>query len=163
MNKLEKYIRDNKSLFDEEPAPGHFERLQRKMNRKSKRTVTISWSVSVAAAVAIVFLIGIIRQNPGEKAGMPATCENAVDMKLCYLEKMNDVAGRIELLTKDFDPWDKQQIMMDVQNIIDMAGNDLENEIPKELLGNRAKEILSDYYRQNLESLGMIVNELTSL
>ena len=30
MNRLEEYIRHNKSLFDEEPSAGHFERLQRK-------------------------------------------------------------------------------------------------------------------------------------
>ena len=160
MNKLENYIRDNKSLFDEEPASGHFERLQQKMNRKSGRTAALRWSISIAASVAIVFLAGIIWQHTGKKYDLLATCENAIDMKLCYLEEMNVVAGQIEALTEDFDPWDRQQVMTDVQNIIDIADIGFENEIPEELPKNQAKAILSEYYRQNLESLEMIAEEL---
>ena len=163
MNKIEEYIRDNKNLFDEEPASGHLERMRRKMNHKPKRIAVFSLSISIAASVAIVFLAGIILQNTKRKDNMTATCENAVDMKLYYLEKMNDVANRIEVLTKDFDSLDQQQVMADVQNIIDMADSDFESELPEELPENQVKEILSDYYRQNLESLEMIESELTSL
>ena len=160
MNNLEKYINNNKNLFDEEPASGHFERLQRKMNRKSKRIITLNWSISIAASIAIVFLVGAIWQQTGKKDEMTIICENAIDMKHCYLEKMNAVASRIEILTKNFDPWEQQQIMTDVQNIIDMADSNFESEIPEELPEKQAKAILSDYYRQNLESLKMIEKEL---
>ena len=160
MNRLEKYIRDHKSMFDEEPAPGHFERLQQKMNRKSKRIVALNWSISIAASIAIVFLAGIIWQNTGKKDDSMAMCENAVDMKLCYLDRMNTVAGQIEVLSKSLDPWTQQQVMTDVQNIIDTVDSDFESEIPEELPDNKAKLILSDYYLQNLKSLEMIEEEL---
>jgi len=161
MNHLEQYIRDNKKLFDEEPAPGHFERLQQKMNRKSRRTVAMRWSISVAASVAIIFSIGIIRQNIGSREVLTTGCENTDNMKLCYIDKMNAVAGLIEELTQDFDQWDRQQVMIDVQNIIDTVESDFESELPEELSDHETKSILSDYYRQNLESLEMIVTELT--
>ena len=160
MNKLEKYVHDNKNLFDEEPTSGHFERLQQKMNRKSGQIVALQWGFSIAATIAIVFLTGIILQHSGNKDCTMASCENAADMKLCYLEKMNDIAGKIELLTKDFDPWYRQEVMTDVQSIIDIADIGLENEIPEELPENQAKVILSNYYRQNLESLQMIKEEI---
>ena len=160
MNRLEKYIRDNKSHFDEEPPVGHFERMQQKMNRKNGRIILLQWGISVAASVAIVVLAGIMWQHTVKKYDMFATCENATDMKLCYLEEMNVVAGQIEALTEDFDPWDRQQMMTDVQNIIDTIDIGFENEIPEELSKNQAKAILSDYYRQNLESLEMIAEEL---
>ena len=160
MNKLEKYIRDNKSLFEEEPASGHFERLQQKINRKSNRIVALKWSISIAASIAIVFLAGAIWQQTGKKNDMMIVCENSIDMKHCYLEKMNVVASRIEILTKDLDPWEQQQIMTDVQNIIYMADSNFESEIPEELPEKQARAILSDYYRQNLESLKMIEKEL---
>jgi len=160
MNKLEKYIHDNKNLFDEEPTSGHFERLQQKMNRKSGQIVALRWGFSIAASIAIVFLTGVILQQTGKKDKMTASCENSADMKLCYLEKMNDIAGKIELLTKDFDPWYRQEVMTDVQNIIDITDIGLENEIPEELPENQAKKILSNYYRQNLESLEMIREEI---
>jgi hypothetical protein len=160
MNRLEQFVRNHKSRFDEEPAAGHFERLQQKMNRKSKRIAALRWSVSIAASVAIIFLTGIVWQYSEKQDNRTALCENAVDMKVCYLDRMNTVALQIEMLTKDFSPWDQQQVMNEVQNAIDAAGSGFENEIPEELPENEAKLILSDYYRQNLESLEMIAEEL---
>ncbi|MDR1171655.1 MAG: hypothetical protein LBL24_04290 [Bacteroidales bacterium] len=156
MNRLEQYIRDNKSRFDEEPAAGHFERWQQKTDRKPGRIVALRWSVSIAASIAILLSAGIIRQYAGKQAHMMAMCENAHDMKVCYLNRMNVVADRIEELTRDLDQWDQQQVMTDVHNIIDAAGSGFENEIPEELPDEKTRSILSDYYRQNLESLEMI-------
>jgi len=160
MNNLEKYIRNNKSLFDGEPASGHFERLQQKMNRKSGRIIALRWGISIAASIAIVFLISSILHKTEEKVDKMAACETAIDMKLCYFEKMNDVAERIEMLSKDYDPWDRQQLMTDVHNIIEIAYSGFEIEIPEELSEYQARLILSDYYRQNLEGLEMIASEL---
>ena len=158
MNSLEKYIRDHKNLFDEEPETGHFERLQQKMNRKSGQVITLRWTVSVAASIAILLLAGIVWQYSGKQTNL-LLCENASDLKVCYLDRMNDVANRIETLISDFDPWDRQDVMNDVQNIIEVAGN-FEREIPEELPEDKTKAILSDFYRQNLESLEMIVESI---
>ena len=160
MNRLEKYITDSKSQFEEEPPAGHFERMQQKMNRKSKRFTMLIWSISIAASITIVFLAGLMRQYSGKQTEYLAVCENAIDMKDCYMTKMNTLAFQIEILTKNLDQWDQQQVMTDVQNIIDIAENGLEGEIPEELPANEAKLILSNYYRQNLESLEMIAEEL---
>jgi len=160
MNRLEQYIRENKSGFDEEPATGHYERLQKKMNRKSGRIAALSWSISIAASIAIVLAAGIIRQQTKKQGDGIIACENTIDMKSCYMNKMNAVAGQIGLLSKDLDPWDRQQVMADVQNIIDVAGSGFENEIPEELPEHETRLILSDYYRQNLESLELIANRL---
>ncbi len=162
MSRLEQYIRDNKNQFDEEPIAGHFERLQQKMDRTSGRIVALRWSISIAASVAILLSAGIIWQYAGKQDDMMAMCENTNDMKVCYLNKMNAVADQIEELTREFDQWDQQQVMTDVQNIIDATSNGFENEIPEELPDDKAKKILSDYYRQNLESLEMIERRVKS-
>jgi hypothetical protein len=160
MNRLEQYICDNKSQFEEEPAAGHFERLQQKINRKSGKIILLRWGISIAASIIILFSIGIFWQNTGKQDNILAMCENSSDMKICYLDKMNALATQIELLSESLDQWDQQQVMIDVQNIIDIADSDFESEIPKELPAKEAKLILSDYYRQNLESLEMIAEEL---
>jgi len=160
MNKLEQYIRNNKNRFDEEPPVGHFERLQQKMNRKSSRIVALRWSTSIAASIAILFFVGIIWQHKGKQNDRVVICENTIDMKSCYLNKMNAVAGQIEILSKNLDSWDRQQVMTDVQNIIDTTGSGFESEIPEELPDHEAKLILSGYYRQNLESLKAIEERL---
>ena len=154
MNKLEEYICKHKTLFDEEPETGHFERLQQRINRKSGRVITLRWTISIAASIAILFLAGMVWQYSGKQTNM-LVCENASDLKICYLDRMNEVANRIETLTSDFDPWDRQDVMNDVQNIIEYAGN-FGSEIPEELPEDKTKAILSNFYRQNLESLEMI-------
>jgi len=160
MNKLEQYINDRKSQFEEEPPAGHFERMQQKMNRKFKRATVLRWSISIAASIAIIIMAGVLWLNTGKQNSSMTLCENAIDIKLCFIDKMNALAGQIEMLTKDFDPWDRQQVMIDVQNIINEADSDFESEIPEELTANETKLILSGYYRQNLESLEMIAEEL---
>jgi hypothetical protein len=160
MNELKQYIKKHKDLFEEEPPKGHFERLQQRMNHQSRRTVALRWSISVAASVAIAFLTYTVWQNTGKQDNRTILCENTIDMKACYLNKMNIVAGHIQMLTENLDPWTRQQVMSDVQNIIDTADSGFENEIPEELPNDKAKSILSDYYRYNLECLEMIAKEL---
>jgi len=163
MNKLEQYISDRKSQFEEEPSTGHFERMQQKISRKSGRIVALRWTVSLAASIALLFSAGVIWQHIKSPDGKTMVCENTVDMKSCYLNKMNAVAARIETLTENLDSWDRQQVMTDVQNIISEAGSSLENEIPKELPAKEANLILSNYYRQNLESLEMVAKRVSSI
>jgi len=159
MNRLEQYIRDNKSQFDEEPVAGHFERLQQKMTRRHGKIIALRWSISIAASIAIILTAGMLWQNSG-KPNSIILCENASDMKICYLDRMYEVASQIEKLVMDFDQWDQQQVLDEVQNVIDAVKDDFESEIPEELPLDKAKEILSDYYRQNLESLEMIVESI---
>jgi len=158
MNSLEQYISEYKSLFEEEPATGHFERFQEKMNRKSAKIITLRWGISIAASIAIVLSVWQYIEKQNEMM----VCENAADMKTCYLDRMDVVASQIETLIRDFDQWDKQDVMNDVQNIIDAVNGDFESEIPEELPGDMAKAILSDYYRQNLEGLEMIMKSITN-
>ena len=120
----------------------------------------LRWSVSIAASVTLLILAGIMWQYTGKQESMMTICDNSGDIKSCYLDKMNAVANRIEKLAMNLDQWNRQQVMTDVQNIIDAAGSDFESEIPEELPDNKAKLILSDYYRKNLEGLEMIAQRI---
>jgi len=160
MNKLEQYINDRKSRFEEEPPAGHFERMQQKINRKSRRIIVLRWSISIVASIAIVFLAGILWEHAEKHNAGPVMCENTKNMKDCYLRKMNTVAVQIEILSKSLDQWDRQQVMTDVQNIIDTANSGFESELPEELPAKETKSILSNYYRQNLESLETVAARL---
>ena len=159
MNSLEQYVRENKSLFDEEPAAGHFERLQIKMERKSGRIIALRSIISIAASIAIIMSAGIVWKYAA-KRDIIVICENASDMKICYLDRMNELAGQIEELITDFDQWDRQMVMSDVQDIIEAVSGDFESELPEELPEDMTKEILSDYYRRNLEGMEMIVESI---
>ena len=156
MNRLEEFISNHKSQFEEEPLAGHFERLQQRMNRKSGRTIALRWGLSIAASIAVLFTVWQYAAKPNETM----LCENATDIKICYLDRMEAVAGQIEMLVREFDQWERQEVMNDVQYLIDAVNSDFESEIPEELPEDMAKAILADYYRQNLEGLEMIVKAI---
>ena len=156
MNHLEEFIRNHKNLFDEEPEAGHFERLQQKMRRKSGRIIALRRGISIAASIAVMLSVW----QYVEKQNGKMICENAADMKICYLDRMDAVTNQIETLIRDFDQWDRQDVMNDVQNIIDAVNGDFESEIPEELPDDIAKAILADYYQKNLEGLEMIVKSI---
>ena len=148
MNRLEQYVRAHKSFFEEEPADGHFERLlQRESRKRVWRTC-----IPIAASIAILLTSGAIWMHfTGQNS-----CEDAANMKICYLDKMVTLANSIEESIIDFDQWDRQQVMSDVQSILEAVSSGFENEIPDELSPKKVKSILSNYYQQNLESLEMI-------
>ena len=161
MSRLEQYISKNKNLFEENPATGHFERFQQRIDHKTRRIAVLRWSISVAATIAILFSVGIIRQA-GKQNYIIVACENALDLKTCFSDEMKAVAVRIENLTDDFDVWDQQQILDVVQNIIDSTNDGFENEIPDEIPDETARTILADYYQRNLESLNEILKTLNN-
>ncbi|MDR2039941.1 MAG: hypothetical protein LBQ60_18625 [Bacteroidales bacterium] len=157
MKKLEQYIRNHKNLFEEEPASGHFERLQQKIQAKQHPVSLSRLIVGIAASVTLVLSAGLLWWYTHQPSNTLAICDNADDMKLCYLDKMNDVAEKIFELSKD--QWDQELVMEDVKGIIE-ANQNFEKEIPEDLPDEAVKSILSDYYQHNLESLYTIANVL---
>jgi hypothetical protein len=156
MKYLEKYINENKHLLEDEPNVGHFERFQQKAARKRRLTI-VRWTASIAASICILLSAGIMLYQYDFHGNMAMSCENADDIRICYLNKMMALAEKIETLTQDFDRWDRAEVMMAVQNIIDSAANSfLESELPAELPADKARTILSDYYQQNLQGLELI-------
>ena len=162
LSKLEKFLHDNRRLFDEEPPMGHFERLKQKMTDKPTRIISWRASLSIAASIAILATVGIVWLNPAKEHETLVVCEDTGDMKFCYLERMNVVAEKIEMLVMDFDVWDRQEVMNDVQSIIETVNSDFESELPEELPEDLMNAILSDFYRQNLEGLEMIHHTIES-
>ncbi len=160
MKNLDQYIHDHKDLFDEEPENGHFERFQQKVNKENNKVVMLRWGASIAASIVLLLSVGTFWMYTHQSDDSIALCETSTDMKLCYMDKMNEVAYQIYGLTKDMDQWDRQQIIEDVQNIIDATNDDFKSEIPEELPKDEADSILSDYYQHNLNSLQNIAETL---
>ena len=68
MEKLEKFIRSNKSSFDgEEPLPGHFERFRQKLDTRIPVKKVNLFMVAAAAAITGLMLtgtLGILYNDP---------------------------------------------------------------------------------------------------
>ena len=176
---LERFIKNNLSAFDEEPASGHHERqalarerakrfvvLRRYARRQARREKSSPYLrkaalFAVAASVAVVMLnIFILHNRPS--AASPDTvvlCENAADMKSCYLGKMNDVAAQIREIAATLDNIDPQEVMIEVDNLLATC-DDIELDLPGELSDEAATAVLTDYYQHHLESLQSIIRQL---
>ena len=56
---LERAIRDNKEVFEEEPLNGHFDRFDAKLDKMHKKQKTMGWKtyLQIVASVLLVALI----------------------------------------------------------------------------------------------------------
>jgi hypothetical protein len=164
MDPLKQYIEGNRHLFDdEEPAPGHFERFEQKMNaRPVKRASMSPWHLAAAAAsIAAIFTVSIMLMYLSSNDPI-TVCTKSGDMKYCFQTKMNEVVMEIYALSNDLNPFVKNDVQFEVQSIID-ANSSFDQELPEGLSKKQARIILSEYYAQNLEILQGIVQTLKKL
>jgi hypothetical protein len=163
MKNLERFIKNNLPAFDEEPASGHFERLQAKWEhtRRRTKTLTISQLAAAACLAAVVTVIALVYDRPAATSPeIVVLCENAADMKSCYLSKMNDVAAQIQKMAETLDSIDPQEVMMEVDNLL-ATGDDIELALPDELPDDAAKAMKANYYQRHLESLQSIAQQIS--
>ncbi|MDR2359161.1 MAG: hypothetical protein LBD87_05110 [Prevotellaceae bacterium] len=159
---LERFIKNNLPAFDETPAGGHYERMQAKWTQARRRAKIFSISQMAAACIIAAFAVTIFLYDhtPATPQDTVTLCENAADMKSCYLSKMNDVAAQIRAIAATLDNIDPQEVMIEVDNLL-ATGNDIEQELPDELSGEAATAVLANYYQHTLESLQTIIQLLS--
>ncbi len=157
MDKLKTYIKDYREVFDNEtPRPGHFERFEAKLGRK-ERSKVYYWQWAAAAVVVLSLSAGLwLWQQPAVPPGggqVTVVCENAADLKACYLGQMYETAGIIEELSEKLDPYTRGDVQTEVAGIIG-ANQFFEQELPEELPEKETREILIE----NTESRSQLGN-----
>ncbi|MDR1739258.1 MAG: hypothetical protein LBR45_00665 [Bacteroidales bacterium] len=163
MDTLKEYIKAHRDVLEqEEPAMRHYERFKKKQHRKQ----VVGWW-SIAAAVAGIFAIAAItsvylQQNLRQPFDSTINCENAADMKACYIGRMQEVAANIDSLSKNLDLITRSDLHTEVFYIIE-ENETFDEELPKELPAEQTKKILAAYYSDNLNSLLEIEQRLSNL
>jgi len=161
MKKLEQFIIDNRRNFEEEPAVGHFERFANKQRAAYRsKIIRISAPLAIAASIALLAVIGVL-SPPAPRVDTVIVCEQSDNMQLCYFDRMNEAAEKIEHLLRDKDAWEQRLIRDEAASIIEMA-RDVENYLPDELPADERAKLLADRYRNNLESLETLQSILTN-
>jgi hypothetical protein len=171
VDKLKTYIDKHRAELDaEEPAAGHFERLEAQLAAAQKpatnRQIFRYWPrYAVAASALLLLSLGIgwllFPSRPDNPHGLTITvCDDPATMKFCYLDKMQDMANYIDQLTENADPFVRESLQIEVANIIEDTQS-FEKELPAELPAERAQAILSDYYQYHLETLQDIAQNLS--
>ncbi len=161
---LDEFIKNNREAFDEEAPVGHYERFCMRMQseQRYKKAVQLYMQIAVAASLVILFSLHVfLIHNQPENNKIATICEQTVDMKSCYRNKMDNLAVQIQALAQNMDAWNRQIVYDEVENIITSV-DDIEYMLPYEISEQETKQIMAEYYQQSLESLeniAYLVNE----
>jgi hypothetical protein len=171
MKSLKNYIKENRAVFDDkEPAEGHFERFEARLNclapeKQSKRPLK-SGLIAVFSAAASVFLIIMaaiwLHPSPEDEknglAGQPDRTEFSVTNQF-YAERMNEKIERIQCKLSAVSPDVRTRLEEDLQQIV--TENELfVQKIQEEGNENLAVFYLVKHYRINLHTLEFISGKL---
>ncbi len=164
MDKFKTYIKEHREEFDtESPSAGHFERFEAKQqqNDQPARRAVLSWHWAAAASVLLLFSVGIWHSKGGNNTSSSVTvlCNDPANMKSCYLQQMEETAEVIDQLSEKLDPFTRGDLQMTVVGIID-SNRTFDQDLPEELSKKETDTILSAYYRQNLEVLQRLAQQL---
>ncbi len=162
MDPLKTYIDKHRAAFDEEaPRAGHFERLRQRQQVPAKRRRAFRLQWAAAASVLLFLSAGLWWLSRPEPVTGPVTvlCEDSGNMKACYLRQMEATAEAIDKLSEKLEPFVRDEVQTEVSDILD-NNRAFDRDLPEELSDKEAKEILSDYYRYNLEVLQRIARQI---
>jgi hypothetical protein len=169
MEKLEKFIRSNKSSFDgEEPLPGHFERFRQKMDaRKPAKKVNL-FMVAAAAAVTGLMLtgtLGILYNDPSllnlsKKELSLGVSGEYKEVDNYYINQINRKNQLINDLTK------KSTLGFDIEtkrvlDDLDKSFFSLKQDLIRSPKQERIVNAMIEHYQIKNEMLDQIIDTLT--
>ncbi len=148
MDRLEKYIRDNRKAFDSGPLPpGSRERFMKKMESPShgmRRHTILAYAAGIAACTMIAMLIGWRTARPVENE---------------YMAMLNSLDAEIIEMVKDYDERTADEITRASKFIIHDT-IPLEEQLPDELAPEEKELILKEHYEKKAEGLRRIKENL---
>ncbi len=170
MEKLEKFIRTNRSSFDgEEPIPGHFERFRQKLEaRQPEKKVNL---YMVAAAAAIIGLIltgtlGILYNNASilnlnnNELTLGAVSGEYAEMENYYINQINRKSDLINQLSKNSTQGvdlETKSVLNDLDKSFYMLKMDLQKSPKQERIVNA----MIEHYQMKMDMLDQIIDTLT--
>lgn len=168
-DELERLILDNRrSLEDEEPMEGHFERFEARLQRASKPTRVINFNTLLKVAAIVVFALLAVNQAriyliPEKKAALslgsisPEYREvefyytSAIEMGMNQWEKLS----REGLISES-----EQQMMMEEQQEFDQMYQRLQKELEANPNDERVINAMIEYYQARMNLINLIINKL---
>jgi hypothetical protein len=169
MESLKELIKENPAVFDDrEPAEGHFERFEERLNRlalekQPKRTLKFGLFAGFSAAASILLIVVTtvwLHPSP-ENAGQveqPGKTDFSVTNRF-YAEQMDEKITRIRCKLSAVSPDVRNQLEEDLHWIVAKNEQFVRN-MQKEDNENLAVFYLVKHYRINLHTLEFISDKL---
>jgi hypothetical protein len=174
MDKLKKYIEDNKDSFDDIRLPeGHLERFADKLEKSNARKTKRVWLISLlssAAAMLLLLFIGLGRQDKSSiepidiEASNEESCSDIQDeineLTLFYNMKMNSLLSDIETECGKRNNKDSASILKDSKSVRLEADLFEKNILPELPCSELSFEIITRQYDANIQSLSMMLEQV---
>ena len=170
MKNIENIIKTNKEKFDSrEPAEGHFERFQKKLEKQKKRSQTFQWSVIMKAAVVSLLVVlsslwvydNVYKESTEQDLALQEVSPEVKEAQMYYSSLVEEKYERI----KSFDFEDEEQKKMLLKELRQM--NETYKSIEKDLKANpddpRVINALVKHYQMKLNVMNQILNQLKNI
>lgn len=171
----EKILENLEQLNDFEPAEGHFERFQAKLNAEGKRRkFNFSMVWKVAAAVVFVLLAvnqayiffapdkkGLTGENSSNPFTLASVSEEYSEVEFYYSNAINSGLSQWNSLKADgLISEAEQQVMNDELSDFEERFKSLQADLAANPNDERVINAMIEYYQAKLEIINMIVNKL---
>jgi hypothetical protein len=167
MKNIEDIIKNNRSAFDDkEPAEGHFERFQQKLEQHDKKSIQLTWRFVMKAAMVGILVVlsglwlydNIYDRSPQDQYPNQNVSPEIKEAQIYYSSMVEQKYEKI----KSFDFKDESQKKMLLKELREM--NEAYKSIQEDLESNpddpRVINALIRHYQMKLDVMNQILSQL---
>jgi hypothetical protein len=172
MKNLEEIIRSNKDFFEEaEPSNGHFERFNRKLEKRFQVSTPVRSIVPYLLRAAVVTLLVTLSslwtwdhfiRTGSSRMTLSQVSPQYKEVEKYYVHQVNMMEG--ELVNVDFknNPGQKTMLLKEM-NSMDSAYVSLQKELKANPNDERIINAMIEHYQTKVEIMTYIVNQLKTI
>ncbi len=170
MDQLEKMMKENKEFFsDAQPAEGHYERFERRLQQQQSRqkTIRIGWQVSRIAAVGILVIMSglwVSSQFNNNQSSIPLGAVNSEYQQVEYYYT-TQIASQVDQLEKSewiADPEYKKAMIQEVE-AMDSIYQALQEELGANPDDERIIQAMIQHYQTKLQVIQNILTRVQQI
>ncbi|MDR1938029.1 MAG: hypothetical protein LBQ73_05980 [Tannerellaceae bacterium] len=165
MDKLKDFIDTNREAFEDDLLPdGHFERFEKRLEKKRNRRRFSLAAVAMAAAVGL-FLFLKIQSDLGDASQPEAvfTCEageEIEELRLYYNMQIYDVEAQIKELYAHEDTPGGLELMEETEQLLQTTCDFEANILPTLPCSDAGVFAMNQYYSNSLKSLNFMLKQM---
>ena len=168
---LEKAIRENKELFEDDAIDGHFERFEAKLNKEFGHRRKFNRKLYLRIAVSIVFvsLLGnqlriYLAPDKAPVSNLASVSPQYSEVEFYFTSAINQSMSEWEQLNKEgYISEDDQKMIKQEMADFDQLHLQLQNELKATPDDERVINAMLEYYQARLNVITLVINKLNNV
>ena len=164
---LERAIRDNKEVFEEEPLNGHFDRFDAKLDKMHKKQKTMGWKTYLQIVASVLLVALIVNQvqsylgNEQEPLSLSQISPEYSEVEFYFIASIeNNILAWNKLVSEGFISGEEQEMMNTEMEEFDQMYKELQAELQANPDDKRVVNAMLRYYHTKLSVTTLIIEEL---